>query len=328
MPDSMTHAPLLFDRLRLRLHRARAAATLPAHDFLLRLMGERLVERLEDVTRKFPRALDLGAHAGGTAQMLHGRFGIGTLVQAEPCEAMLAGASGLRVAADEEWLPFADDSFDLVVSAGALHWVNDLPGALAQIRRVLKPDGLFLGVFPGGDSLRELRSAFEQAEMRLTGGVSPRVSPFVEIKSGGALLQRAGFALPVADSESLTVVYADPLALLRELRGMGETGALRESRKGLMPRGLLMEALTEYKQRFADADGRTPAHVELLTLTGWKPHQSQPVAARRGSGKINLGRALENHVPHMGEKLEDRLEHADDGVVNHLDDAEDEKGGV
>jgi len=285
MPD----ASLIFDRARVRAHRDRAARAFAQSDFMLRHMAERLADRLPDMTHRFPLALDLGAHNGLLAEYVSGLGGIETLVQAERSQPLLRLAGGLRVAADEEFLPLAENSFDLVMSAGSLHWVNDLPGTLIQIRRILKPDGLLLAMLPGGETLKELRHAFEQAELRASGGISPRVSPFIDVRDAGSLLQRAGFALPVVDSERLEVSYAHPLKLLHDLRAMGESNALMHSRKGFTPCSLLMGMADEYMRLYAQPDGRVTASFELVTLTGWKPHPSQQQPAKRGSGQVKLG---------------------------------------
>lgn len=269
MLSVMQGSPIIFDRQAVRRHRDRAAAV-PHDYFLFREMAERLCERLPDFTRQFPMALDIGAHAGILAAALQDRGGIRTLVQTDMSPAMVAQAEGLRVAADEEFLPFAENTFDLVLSAGSLHWVNDLPGALIQIRHALKSDGLFMAMLPGGETLKELRACLEQAEMRVSGGVSPRISPFIDVRDAGALLQRTGFSMPVADSETLTVSYENPLALLEDLRGMGETNALVGRRRALTPQALLFEAMAHYEDRFAGENGLVPATFELVTMTGWK----------------------------------------------------------
>lgn len=288
----MSNPPQIFNRARVSDHRARASRQKEPADFLLHEMAARLADRLLDVTRTFPLALDLGAHHGLLSGYIQGVAGIEQVVQADLSSALIAKASGLRVAADEERLPFADNGFDLVVSLGSLHWVNDLPGALVQIQRALKPDGLFLAMLPGGQTLKELRESFEQAEMQARGGISPRISPFVDVRDAGGLLQRAGFALPVADSEMLTVSYAHPLKLMHDLRGMGESNALAQSSRHFMPCSLMMLAVDHYLRMFADEKGRIPATFELVTLTAWKPHASQQQPARRGSGQINLRDAL------------------------------------
>src|SRR5579859_117263 len=270
--------PIIFDRAQVRRQRDRAARTLADHDFLLRESADRLVDRLEDVTRGFPLALELGCHGGELTERLRGRFGIETLVSSDLSPRMAErarenGAPGgaLAVAADEETLPFAEGRFDLVISNLSLHWVNDLPGALLQIRRALKPDGLFVASLLGGATLRELREALMEAELAEEGGVSPRVSPFVDVKDAGALLQRAGFSLPVADIDDVNVTYGNPMSLFADLRGMGETNAVKVRRKGLTRRATLMRALSLYQEKFAGPDGRMPATFQILTLTGWTP---------------------------------------------------------
>ncbi len=284
----------VFDRSAVRQHRERAAAGLDRHDFLLREVGERLADRLSDVRRTFPLALDLGCHSGQLAQLLAGRGGIETLVQTDLAPAMVRRAEGLRVAADEEALPFAAASFDLVMSLMSLHWVNDLPGTLVQICRCLKPDGLFLGAMLGGTTLTELRQALHAAEIDGEGGLSPRVSPFADARDAGNLLQRAGFALAVADAETVTVSYADPLALIKDLRGMGETNAVRGRRRQCSRRATLLAALDHYRRAFAGADGRIPATFQIIFLIGWAPHPDQQRALKPGSARSRLADALES----------------------------------
>lgn len=261
----------VFDRAAVRRHRDRAAPTLAGHDFLVRDVAERLCDRLDDVRRSFETALDLGCHTGQLGAVLRGRGGIRVLVQADLSPAMLARAGGLRVAACEEAQPFRAGAFDLVLSAMSLHWVNDLPGALRQIRYALKPDGLFLGAMLGGRTLIELRQVLADAEIAHAGGLSARLSPFADTRDAGNLLQRAGFTLAVADSETITVRYAEPLALLHDLRGMGETNAVAARRRGFFGRSTLAAALGLYRERFAGADGRLPATFEVIFLTGWAP---------------------------------------------------------
>ena len=208
----------------------------------------------------------------------------------------------LRVAADEEALPFADGSLDLVVSALALQFVNDLPGTLIQIRRALKPDGLLLAALIGGDSLAELREAFAQAESEIEGGVSPRVAPFADLRELGALLQRAGFALPVVDSDRLTVRYQSVLDLMRDLRRMGATNVLNERRRTPLKRATLQRMAEIYARRFADADGRLRATFEIAWLSGWAPHESQQKPLKPGSAAQRLADALGTKEISAGEK--------------------------
>lgn len=289
----MADAMNVFDRRLVGRHRDRAAAGFARHDFLVQAVAERLADRLDDVRRRFRTVLDLGCHGGQMQAALSRRDDISVLVQSDLSPAMLGTASGLRVAADEEWLPFAEGAFDLIVSCLSLHWVNDLPGALLQARRALKPDGLFLAAILGGDTLRELRQALMQAEIEATGGASPRLSPFADVRDAGALLQRAGFALPVVDSETLTVSYASPLALLHELRGMGETNAVLARRRTFTARRTLMTALARYEREFAGPDGRVPATFQVITMTGWAPDpDTQQAALRPGSATSRLATAL------------------------------------
>lgn len=198
----------------------------------------------------------------------------------------------LTLAADEEWLPFADGSFDLVLSCLSLHWVNDLPGTLTQIRRVLKPDGLFLCAILGGETLKELRQALAEAEIAEEGGLSPRVSPFADVRDLGGLLQRAGFALPVVDADAVDVAYADPMRLMADLRGMGETNAVAEQRKTVSRRATLLHALKRYHELFADGHGRVPATFQVLTMTAWTPHPSQQQPLPPGAGQVSLAQEL------------------------------------
>src|SRR5687768_10855919 len=272
----------IFDRRLLRQRRTRAASGLHTHDFLLTEIAERLADRLSDIARRFPVALDLGARDGILARTLRGRGGIETLIQSD------AYARRGDLVADEEILPLQQQSFDAILSNLSLHWVNDLPGALAQIRSSLKPDGLFLASLFGTGTLQELRTALMEAELAETGGASPRVSPFADLRDAAGLLQRAGFALPVADAGTVTVTYGDFFALLRDLRGMGETNILIDRLKRPTRRTVFARAAAIYQERFADAQGRLPATFQVLFLTGWAPDPSQQQPARRGSGKTSL----------------------------------------
>ena len=227
----------VFDRRAVRIHRDRAALGFAGRgDFLVREVGERLVGRLDDVKRRFARVLDLGCHSGQLEPLLRRQAAPDLLVEADLSQSMVARTAGpLRLVADEEWLPIRSDSLDLVVSALSLHWVNDLPGALVQIRQALTPNGLVLAAMLGGDTLFELREAFLQAEAGREGGVRPHVSPFPDVETLGALLQRTGFALPVVDSDRITVTYESATALMHDLRAMGEANATQASRAALRP---------------------------------------------------------------------------------------------
>jgi len=305
MTDSMN----VFDRRLVRRHRERAAANLEAHDFLFREIAERLADRLDDVTRKFPLALDLGCHGGEIAAVLRGRGGIETLVQCDLSAAMArrAAANGRpTLVVDEELLPFAPESFDLVISDLSLHWVNDLPGCLLQVRQCLKPDGLFLAAMLGGDTLYELRQSLIEAEVAETGGVGPRVSPFADLRDAGGLLQRAGFALPVIDGDRLTGSYPDILKLMRDLRGMGEGNAVRERTGRAVNQAIVARADEIYRRRFGDAEGRLTATFQIIYLTAWAPAAAQQRALAPGSARTRLADALGTTEISAGDKARPR----------------------
>ena len=291
-----TDAMRVFDRALLRRRRTRAAQRLSDHDFLFSHVAERLAERLDDIARSFTRGLDLGCHGGEVARALGHRRPADLFVQCDTAEAMArrAGGSSLAVlaVAEEELLPFGEESFDLVISNLSLHWVNDLPGALIQVNRALRPDGLFLGAMFGGSTLFELRRTLMEAELSVAGGASPRLSPFAELRDAAGLLQRAGFALPVADVETVTVTYADAFRLFADLRGMGETNAAINRNPTPPPRAFWAEAARRYHDLFADDDGRIPATFEVIYLTGWAPHDSQQKPMRPGSARASLANAL------------------------------------
>jgi NADH dehydrogenase [ubiquinone] 1 alpha subcomplex assembly factor 5 len=282
----------VFDRAQVRRQRDRAAATIADHGFLFDEVADRLLDRIDDVTRRFPVALDLGCHDGSLGRKLLGQGRIDRLISCDISPHMALAAGMPAVAGDEEALPFAPDSFDLVASNLSLHWVNDLPGALVQINRSLKPDGLLLASMLGGETLSELRRCMIEAESIEEGGVSPRISPFAQVRDAGSLLQRAGFALPVVDIDSITVTYADPIRLLADLRGMGETNATAARRRSFMRRSTLAKAMDLYRERFAAPDGRVTATFQVLTLTAWRPHESQQKPLARGSGKTSLAKTL------------------------------------
>jgi len=281
-------AHLVFDRPLARLRLARAHAQ-GAASFLLDHIAAEFPERLSAILRPFPRVLDLGTPGPALRRALASRQPA-LLVHAGPVPAALDG--GVRLVADEEALPFAPASFDLVVSALALQGVNDLPGALVQIRRVLAADGLFMGCLIGGQSLQELRLALAEAEEAITGGVSPRVAPFADLRDMGSLLQRAGFALPVTDIDTLTVRYSSMFGLLADLRGMGATNALVARDRRPLRRAVLMRAAEIYQSRFADPDGRLRATFDFVWLSGWAPHESQQKPLQPGSAKARLADAL------------------------------------
>ena len=282
----------VFDRRQVRRQRDRAAATLDGHSFLFDEVADRMADRLLDVARRFPLALDLGCRTGTLGRHLGGRGGIERLIHCDLSPEMARRAGGEAVAGDEEALPFAAKTFDLVLSNLSLHWVNDLPGALVQINHALKPDGMLLATMLGGETLNELRRCFMDAEIAEEGGAGPRVSPFADVRDAGSLLQRAGFALPVVDFDTITVTYADPFKLLADLRGMGETNATLARRRTATRRATIMKAMELYRERFAGPDGRVSATFQILTLTAWRPHESQQKPLARGTGRASLADTL------------------------------------
>lgn len=297
--------PVLFDRALHRRRLDRAAPGYAAAGFLKARAAGDAVVRLEAIMRRFPLAVDLGARDGAFARALAGsdaRDKVELLVETDLSERMLAGRTGPRLVVDEERLPFAPASLDLVVSTLALHWTNDLVGALIQIRRALKPDGLFIGALLGGATLTELRQCLLAAESELAGGAGLRVSPFADAFDAAALLQRAGFALPVTDVDRVTVRYASPLGLLRDLRAMGETNVLRDRPRTPLRRAVLLRAMELYVERFAQPDGKVPATFEIVTVTGWAPHESQQKPLRPGSAKMRLADALGTVEQPAGDK--------------------------
>jgi SAM-dependent methyltransferase len=292
MPD----APSLFDRRAMALRAPRVARSLAAADFLHRRAAEDAADRLGDVNRAFPRALIVGAGGGLYAQALRGRFGIERIVQVEPFPETAAAAAAAAPFAEtrvaEGAAALGETGFDLVLSGLALHRENDPIAALVQMRLGLKPDGFLLGAALGGGTLQELRAALAEAEIAGEGGLSPRVAPMADIRDLAGLLQRAGFALPAADSDRVTVDYPDPLALMRDLRAMGESNALSARRRTFTRRATLLDACARYVAGFGGPDGRIPATFEIVWLAGWAPAPDQPKALRPGSATVSLAAAL------------------------------------
>ncbi|MGB0552341.1 MAG: methyltransferase domain-containing protein [Alphaproteobacteria bacterium] len=297
----MQETPDIFDRDLLRRRRDRAAAHFATHDFLIREVGERLSDRLLDIARQFPLALDLGARSGGFGPVAGGPGGVEHVISCDLSERMIGDVDGPSVVGDAEFLPFADQKFDLVFSNLDLHWVNDLPGSLVQIARALKSDGLFLGAIFGGDTLHELRDVLMSAELELTSGASPRVSPFAELRDAGGLLQRGGFALPVADADNITVTYDNIFRLMADLRGMGESNVVREKLNAPTRRGIFLRAAELYAERYAEADGQIHATFQIVYLHGWSPHESQQKALRPGTATLSLAEALDTSEEATGD---------------------------
>lgn len=294
-PPKSAAPPQIFDRARLARRRQKIAAGFADYEFLRRRVSSDLQGRLDDTPRTFDRALELGTADGSLMAALLGSGKVKSALAADTAPAFLeaAGAKGLETSlADEENLPFAGGAFDLVLAPLTLHWVNDLPGALVQIRRVLKPDGLFLGALFGAGTLAELRDVMAEAETEMTGGLSPRLSPLPGLRDMAGLLQRAGFALPVADRDSVTVRYSAPESLLKDLKGMGERAAFAAGTSRPLPRRVLARALELYRERYSDPDGRVRASFEIVHLSGWAPAPNQPQPLKPGSGKVSLADAV------------------------------------
>ena len=270
-------APILFDRALLRARWPRAER-LGVATFLLDRVAEDMAERLQAVVREFAHAADIGTQGDAVRNALAGR---------------VSEVAQLDLPDNEsEPLPLAPGSLDLAVSALALQFVNDLPGVLAQIRRSLKPDGLLLAAMIGGETLTELRQCFAAAEAEVEGGLSPRVAPFADLRDVGALLQRAGFALPVTDVDRIVVRYDDAFALMQDLRRMGATNVLKERRRTPTRRATLLRMAQLYAERFADPDGRIRATFDIVWLSGWAPHESQQQPLKPGSARASLADAV------------------------------------
>lgn len=290
-------APRTFEPALVRQRKRRAAAGFRDNAFLHARVAADLADRLEAIPRRFERVLALGG-GGLFSQELRQRPELAARIGA-PIEADVASGA---VVLDPEALPFGEAVFDLIVSPLVLHSVNDVPGALIQMRRALKPDGLLLAAMFGGETLNELRLSLLEAEAELTGGASMRVAPFAGLQDAAGLLQRAGFALPAADRDIVTVRYGEPMRLLSDLRAMGETQALAARPPRGLSRRMLARTFEIYAARHADAEGRACATFEILTLTGWAPHESQQQPLKPGSAKARLADALGATERSAGEK--------------------------
>lgn len=278
----------IFDRTLVQNHRDRAALIYSHHSFLKDRTVNDLANRLKHIRRVFDTCVDLGCHTGQLSLALQG-ITTNKIICADQSFKMVQQApSPLKLVMDEESLPFEENSLDLVLSALSLQWINDFPKFLLGVIQCLKPDGLFLASLLGENTLRELRDSLACAEIEIKGGLSPRISPMLTIQDAGALLQHAGFALPVVDVDHIQVTYAHPLDLLRDLRSMGETNALHTRSVSLMPRSILQRACELYQEKYSLVDGRIYATFDIITMTGWKPHPSQPIPLKRGSAKSKL----------------------------------------
>jgi SAM-dependent methyltransferase len=266
-------------------------------DFLIRRAADELDERLSTVLRHFDIAIDLGTPGPQIAEVLCRRANVGRVYRAAPIEQVVGQGPFLRLVADEEALPFAPHSANLIVSVMALHFVNDLPGTLLQIRKILQPDGLFIGCLLGGRTLHELRFCLAAAEAEIVGGAAPRVAPFADLRELGGLLQRAGLALPVSDCDVAVARYDSMFGLIRDLRAMGAGNSLLQRQRKSLSRPVLGRAAAIYAERFSDSDNRVRATFECVWLVGWAPHPSQQQPLRPGSAKMHLSAALKRDDP-------------------------------
>jgi NADH dehydrogenase [ubiquinone] 1 alpha subcomplex assembly factor 5 len=283
---------IIFDRSRLQKNRARTAANIQKYDFLHRWVSSQITERLQDIKHSFIKILQIG----GTVPMAQNAFHM------DIGKNIISEYSNLSFMGDEEFLPIKKSFFDLIISSLTLHATNDLPGALVQLKRALKPDGLFIAAMFGGETLRELRESLMHAEMELKGGASPRVFPFADKPQMGNLMQRAGYALPVVDSEIVTVTYENLFKLMHDLRGMGETNIILKRNNAYMGREFFSRAADYYAKNFSEPGGRIRASFEIIFLLGWSPHESQQKPLKPGSATIRLADALDTKEIYTGEK--------------------------
>jgi NADH dehydrogenase [ubiquinone] 1 alpha subcomplex assembly factor 5 len=298
----MTEEAQIFDRRLLRKRRARFAATFAKHEFLIAHVANELAERIGAIFREFPLALDLGAHHGLVGRRVAALPNVGAMLYADSVFELAAQCPRPSLVCDEDLLPFRDACLNLVVSGLALHRVNDIPGALIQIRRTLPPDGLFMAAALGARSLFELRTALLEAEAEAEGGASPHIAPFADVREYGGLLQRAGFALPVTDAEVVSVTYASLLELMHELRAMGGGNVLLSRKRTPLARATLTRAEQIYRERYAVDGGKLMASFEIVYLCGWAPDASQQKPLRPGSAAARLADALGTSEHSAGDK--------------------------
>lgn len=292
----LNQRPLLIDPAALCRQRDRAAASFDQVDYLKRAVADRIMDRIDTIRRDLPRVLEAGCHTGMLTEMLLASPKVGEVLAFDPSPEMAARArarSGAEVAvAGFDDVPFDGERFDAVVSAFALHWANDLPGSLIQLRQRLKPDGVLLVALAGGETLNHLRNCLAVAESDVMGGMSPRVLPMGDIRDMGGLIGRAGLTMPVADSDIITVTYPDLLTLLMELRQMGEGNAMTDRLTKATPKSVFLRAAELYQDQYGTADGRITVAFEIITLTGWAPDASQPQPLKPGSAQARLADAL------------------------------------
>jgi SAM-dependent methyltransferase len=282
----MTNNIFVFDRNIVRQNRNRCAPKLKDHGFLIDWSINQISNRLEEVKRTFPTALQIGCRSHKFQPQ---NFGIENLYALD-----IADKLNPTIQADEELLPFAAESFDLIFSPLNLHTINDLPGTLAQIKTALKPDGLFIAALFGGETLYELRDSMNAVEMEINSGISPHIAPFADMPQMGSLMQRAGFNLPVIDSEKITVTYDNALKLMEDIRYMGEGNALIERKKKLSTTNYFKQVVKDYADKYSIDDGRIRATFEIIFLIGWAPHESQQKPLRPGSAQNRLADILQS----------------------------------
>lgn len=294
----MNTQPMIFNRRQVRRGQSRAANNIHDHNFLIDWNLRHLIERLGDIKRTYPRALLIGArHSPDVEEELIKAGQITALVASDMCDKFQP-----TLCLDEEQLPFTAGTFDLIISPFSLHQVNDVPGALIQMRRALKPDGLMLAAFPGGDSLIELRQSFMKAEIEQRNGAGMRVHPFIDKQQAAGLMQRGQYALPVVDSERIVVTYDNAFRLMQDLRYMGETNALDTRSRNLTGKNLMLRMAKIYQDEFSEPDGRIRATFEMVFLSGWSPHESQQQPLRPGSAQSRLAAALGTEEIGTGER--------------------------
>lgn len=289
---------IIFNRDLLRLRRDNSSAQFENHDFLLKEVTERLLDNLNDIKRNYRTILNIGGHH----HLMNKYFANSFLIHQDLAFKKIFSLKPPVIQADEEFLPFKHNSLDLVFCALNLHWINDLPGALVQIFNSLKPDGLFIGAAYGGETLYELRTSMMKADIERLGGIRPHASPLMDVRDAGGLLQRAGFTLPVVNTERITVTYSNVFNLMKELKGMGENNALIKGYKGLTTPEHMMKVAEIYNENFANEDGRIPVTFDILYFQGWSPHESQQKPLKPGSAKMSLKDALGKSPPNKNKK--------------------------
>ena len=282
----MTDNILVFDRKTIRQNRNRCSSKFEKHNFLFEWCRNEINSRLDIIKRKFPLTLQIG---GRSLPLDNKKFGIQSLYNMDSAERLHPS-----VIADDEFIPFKHSQFDLVTNILGLHTINDLPGHLIQIKNILKPDGLFFGVLFGDETLYELRQCLQQAEIEITGGISPRVAPFSDKVQMGSLLQRSGFSLPVIDSEKITVTYENIFKLMHDLRFMGESNTLLKRSKLTARKEIFLKAGEIYQKEFSETGGRIQATFDIIFIHGWAPHESQQKPLRPGSAESTMAEALKS----------------------------------